>query len=232
MEERMRKKTVITALAFLFASTGLLMAASQSQKIRELEKRIEKLEQAISKLQSEKGETQSSRDKATENTTVKSDKDNLIALQIKARKRMQEDWKYYSQAQLREIESLYQSKGYRYGSPEKTKNLKRVASEFSKSNRAGCAVLYLGQYSKDPKEQIDYLKKAISRHADCFYGDGVQVGAYARFWLAQIYLKRGDNSEASKLFAEIRRKYPDAVDHRGRSLTALINLSQNGVSKL
>jgi hypothetical protein len=50
------------------------------------------------------------------------------------------------------------------------------------------------------------------------YGDGVQVGAYARYLLALYYKEKGDNTRANSLFDEIRKDYPLAVDHRGKSL--------------
>ena len=60
--------------------------------------------------------------------------------------------------------------------------------------------------------------QAIAGHGDCFYGDGVQVGAFARFLLGYVYHKSGDTEKAKPLFDEIRKDFPDAVDHRGRSL--------------
>ena len=67
-------------------------------------------------------------------------------------------------------------------------------------------------------EQIAYLKQAMADHSDCFYGDGVQVGAYARFVLARVDLKEAEREKAKTPFDEIRSSYADAVDHEGRSL--------------
>ena len=62
------------------------------------------------------------------------------------------------------------------------------------------------------------MKKAIEGFSDCFYGNGVQVGAYARLYLAHHYKNKGDKEKADELFAEVKEKYPDAIDHRGNFL--------------
>jgi hypothetical protein len=54
------------------------------------------------------------------------------------------------------------------------------------------------------------------------YGDGVQVGAYARFLLGLELKENGENVKANALFEEIRKDYPYAVDHHGDSLDAQI----------
>jgi hypothetical protein len=50
------------------------------------------------------------------------------------------------------------------------------------------------------------------------YGDGVQVGAFARFLLATDYLESARKTEADELFKIIRAQYPDAVDHSAMRL--------------
>ena len=105
--------------------------------------------------------------------------------------------------------------------------MKKVISKYSRSNRAGCAMLYLGQFHKDGKNNEYYLKKAINKYDDCFYGDGVQVGAYARYYLAILYLREGKKEEAKALFKQIKAKYPNAIDHRGKSLASQIDIISN-----
>ena len=67
-------------------------------------------------------------------------------------------------------------------------------------------------------KQIAYFRQAIEDHGDCFYGDGVQVGASARLLLAYAYLDHGDAEKAAVLFAEIRKDYSHAIDHSGHPL--------------
>ncbi|MFZ2656521.1 MAG: tetratricopeptide repeat protein, partial [Victivallales bacterium] len=80
---------------------------------------------------------------------------------------------------------------------------------------------YLGQMTSG-EEKEKYLKQAIKDFSDCYYGSGVQVGAYARLYLADYYQKNGKKDEASALYEEIRKDYPDAVNHKGRLLKDII----------
>jgi tetratricopeptide (TPR) repeat protein len=102
-------------------------------------------------------------------------------------------------------------------SPEAREALEKLIQKYSKANRTGCAVLYLGQMS-DGEEKEKYLKKAIEEFSDCWYGNGVQVGAMARFLLAGYYQQTGQEEEAARLYGEIREQYPNAVTHDGKSL--------------
>jgi hypothetical protein len=140
------------------------------------------------------------------------------AQQAKARERMRRDAETFTPQQLREIESLYQVANKNWQTETARKSLLALVEKYGKANRTGCAVLYLGQMSNGD-EQITFLKRAIADHSDCFYGDGVQVGAFARLLLAQVYLKSGDRDKAQTLLDEIRKDYPDAIDHNGRPLT-------------
>lgn len=209
----MKKIFVVSLIVVLLGAANSLPAVDQSAKIAELERRIEKLEKALASIQNSSGKYNKNSD----------DKKNAIKERLKARTRMVQDAKKYSYAQRAEIEALYQSRGYKNGSPEKTRNLKKVISKFPHANRAGCAMLYLGQFSSNGNEQEDYLKKAFHKYDDCFYGDGVQVGAYARYWLATIYLRDGKKEQAYDLLKQVKEKYPTAIDHRGKSLTPQID---------
>lgn len=132
--------------------------------------------------------------------------------------RLDQDRKRYSEAEMREIEELYQIANRKFNSAEAQESLKKLISKYSCANRTGCAVLYLGQMCPDRPQAEEYLRQAIANYSDCWYGDGVQVGAYARFYLAGYYRQSGKNQEAEKLYQEIREKYPDAVTHNGKPL--------------
>lgn len=136
---------------------------------------------------------------------------------LKARERMRMDAELYSRKQLREIESLYQVANKKWRSQEGKDSLKKLIDKFDKANRTGCALLYLGQMSEG-EEREEYLKKAIEGFSDCYYGDGVQVGSYARHQLAWYYKNNNEPEKADKLFKEIKEKYPDAIDHKGNLL--------------
>jgi hypothetical protein len=88
-------------------------------------------------------------------------------------------------------------------------------------NRTGCAMLYVAQKSEGD-QRATYLRDCIQKFNDCFYGDGVQVGAYARFLLAEDYQNAGDPKKAEALYSELKANYADAVDHGGRLLVDAI----------
>jgi hypothetical protein len=133
------------------------------------------------------------------------------------RKRTAEDRKNYSAEQLREIENLYQVANKLWRTPEAKTSLKVLIEKYPKSNRTGCAVQYMGQMSSG-EEKEKYLKLAIKDFGDCYYGNGVQVGAYARLCLGYYYKEKGMEKEEKVLFDEIRKDYPDAVNHKGKRL--------------
>ena len=137
------------------------------------------------------------------------------------RRRTAEDQKTYSAEQLREIENLYQVANKLWNTPEAKTSLKVLIEKYPKANRTGCAVQYMGQMcSGEEKEQ--YLKLAIKDFGDCFYGSGVQVGAYARLHLGYYYKEKGMAKEAQALFDEIRKNYPEAVNHKGKRLVDIL----------
>ncbi|MHC4477274.1 MAG: HEAT repeat domain-containing protein [Planctomycetota bacterium] len=135
--------------------------------------------------------------------------------------RTQKDQQTFTDAELGEIERLYQVANKQWGSDEAKESLRKLVSKYTGANRVGCALLYLGQMSEGQQRE-DYLKKAIEQYDDCWYGDGVQIGAYARWHLAFYYRQTGRIEEADKLFNELGEKYPDAVDHKGGLLSASI----------
>jgi len=106
----------------------------------------------------------------------------------------------------------------KWNSDEAKTNLPVVVQQVPKSNRAGCGVLYLAQMEDNKAEKEKLLLDAINNHADSAYGDGVQVGALARFLLAEMYRKAGKTADADRLTAEIKDKYPGAINHNGELL--------------
>ncbi|XHR27776.1 MAG: M56 family metallopeptidase [Chthoniobacteraceae bacterium] len=147
-------------------------------------------------------------------------------IQERVRERFKQDRQTYTPEQLKEIEELYQTANKQWQSPEAKAALKVLIEKYPKANRTGCAILYLGQMTSGPDREA-YLKEAIQNHSDCFYGDGVQVGAYARLHLADIYLKSGKTAEGKVLLEQIRKDYPDAVAHDGRPVAVSIERMLN-----
>jgi TolA-binding protein len=165
-----------------------------ADEVGELKARMAALEERVGDLE-----------KALKQSLAKASPEQLRAQQqAKARERMRRDSKAFSPQEVREIETLYQVANKKWQSQEAKDSLKTLVQKYRKANRTGCAILYLGQ--------------AIADHSDCFYGDGVQVGALARFFLGRAYLNGENADKAKSLFDEIRKDYPDSIDHGGRSL--------------
>ena len=132
-------------------------------------------------------------------------------------KRTAQDQGKYPPQQLRDAEQLYQVANQKWGTPEAKESLQTMIQKYPDFNRTGCAMLYLAQMSHGD-ERVQYLQDCIDKYNDCFYGDGVQVGAYARFLLAEDYKSQGEKEKAEALFNEIKAQYADAIDHRGNLL--------------
>jgi serine/threonine protein kinase len=130
---------------------------------------------------------------------------------------MAQDRKRYSDAQIREAEQLYQIANKKWGAPEAIESLKTMIKKYPDLDRTGCGALYLAQMSQGD-ERARYLQDCLEKYNDCFYGDGVQVGAYARFLLVQDYRSQGEAQKAEALSAEIKTKYAGAIDHDGNLL--------------
>jgi hypothetical protein len=132
-----------------------------------------------------------------------------------AREKMAADSKTYQGDKYAELETLYQKGNANPRTPDNQVFLKEVLEKFPKSNRAGCAALYLGRYTKG-REQEEYLKLAIEKYSDCYYGDGTNVGGYARFVLGMMEHQAGKQTAAKKLFEALRKDYAKTTDHGGR----------------
>ena len=172
--------------AFITASIFVSMAcAGLAQTQADLKKRIEALEERVSKLEAVLGKEE-----------AKQTKEQIgDGERVKARARMKKDLEVYSSEDLSKIEKLYQVANKEWRSEEAKASLKELISKYDKANRTGCALLYMGQMSKGD-EQIDYLTKAIEGFSDCYYLNGVQVGAYARMYLAFRYKQDGPVSQS------------------------------------
>jgi hypothetical protein len=149
--------------------------------------------------------------------SIQGSEPTIEALRARAQERMRQDRAIYSADDLRKLEELYQSANKNLRGPGAKAILQRVVQEYPKSNRAGCAVLYLAQLSSGA-EREGYPKTAIELHGDTWYLDGMQVGAAARVHLATFYAAGGRLAEARSLAKDVVDNFPGAVDHNGRPL--------------
>lgn len=195
----------ITVIAAILASTLIVQAdPGLEQRVAALEKEVAELKTTLAPVMEQAKAEQ------------------IVAEQrTKARKRMRKDADIYSGNELKEIENLYQVANKQWRTEKGKNSLKELITKYDKANRTGCALLYLGQMSTG-EEREEYLNQAIEGFSDCYYGDGVQVGAYARYHLAYHYRKAGDETKAAELFEELEKLYPNAINHKGKLLASMI----------
>ena len=207
--------------------------AAKDEQIRELQAKVQKLEARLAEVEKRlatltpkvgeaaKGAAQSPAQPAAGGAAAaeQAPPAQRQKLQALAKQRMRKDLQKHTPDQLKEAEALYQVANKNWRTPEAKQSLEQMVAKFPNVNRTGCAVLYLAQYSRG-EEQERLLKEAIEKYGDCFYGNGVQVGAYARLLLGGYYQQNGKEDLAKQQFDELRTKFPDAIGHRGESLVA------------
>ena len=205
----MRKQITVWAILAIWGTLGMNVRADAGQdgRIQALTERVRALEERVARL--EQPATVQRDDSAASGPSTD--------LRTRVRQRLERDRTLYSQDQLQDIERLYQVANKQWNSPEAKESLKQLIEKYPKANRTGCALQYLGQMSSGPEKE-QYLRQAMNDFGDCYYGSGVQVGAYARLYLAYHYQQIGKTRDAEALFNEIRKDYPDAVNHKGRLL--------------
>lgn len=140
----------------------------------------------------------------------------------KAREVWQKDDKELKR-ELATVEELYQKANANPRTPENQEILKELIKKYPKSNRAGCAACYIGQFSRDPGDREKYLEMAIKDYSGCYYLNGTSVGGWARMLMLGREKQNGDKSKAKKLKEEIRKDYPDATDHSGELLVSFLD---------
>jgi cell division protein FtsB len=214
MRSRIMMTTALLAAVVFFAAPGPVHAqevTDKDQQIAELTERVAELERRLTDLEAkalpliEQAAAQQRRDKA----------------RAAARARMRQDRGKYSPEVLGEVEELYQTANKNWRSPGAVAALEKLVSEYPDLNRTGCATMYLGQMTQGA-EKVEYLNRAMDDFADCYYGDGVNVGAYATYYLACYHWQEGNYDYAKLLIDKINNQHADAIDHRGRALTDLL----------
>jgi hypothetical protein len=200
-------------MACLSISSSAFAQAS-AEEVAQLKERVAALEKQVAELKAIIEPLKAQQSAQNQNNAVQ---ERRKALREKFEKKMAQDREKYSQPQLRDAERLYQIANQKWGTDEALQSLQTMIKQYPDINRTGCAVLYVAQQSQG-EERTNYLKQCIEKHNDCFYGDGVQVGVFARFLLASDYLEKGKRDEANTVFAEIQQNYADSVDHSGKLL--------------
>ena len=211
------RKLILAGILLCTAQCGShLLAQASIDDVTELKRRVAQLEKQVQEL-SRVIEPLRTRQSAEARQKARRNKfDEKIA----------KDRSAYTPEQLREAEQLYQVANQKWGSPEALESLQKMIRKYPDINRTGCALLYVAQRSEG-EVRTGYLQQCIEKHNDCFYGDGVQVGAYARFLLAHDYDKQGEKEKAVVLYKDLKTQYPDSIDHSGKRLVEALDAERN-----
>lgn len=201
----------VTVLLALAAGTGLSKLHAQDDPAA-LRDRIATLEKRISDLEN-KEFSEKKRERLREEN------------RNNARKRAAEDQRHYKPEELEEIETLYQVANRQWRSDEARESLKKLLEKYDRANRTGCATLYMGQMSEG-KERIEYLTRSVEKFSDCYYFNGCQVGGYGRYVLALTLWESGEKDKALALLDELKKKFKDAIDHKGRPMSELAEAAE------
>jgi len=184
----------------LLAQTSTDEVAQLKERVAALEKQVQDISQIVAPL---KGQLEAD--------------NRRKELRKKFEARLARDQAKFTRDQLNEAEGWYQVANKEWGTTNATESLKKMVEKYPDINRTGCAVLYLAQSSQgDEREQR--LQECIQKFGDCMYGDGVEVGAYARWLLAQDYRKAGQKDKAGALENELKTNFAQAIEHNGRLL--------------
>ena len=221
------KRILMTAGTAIALACGATQAqpTTMPTDVAALQARVAALEAQVAALQRELAAAKAGGGQAAAAGAepAKVDPAQLTAIRNRARARMRADTQNFTPAQLAEIEQLYQPSNDRAqrGTPAVKASLDKLIATYPKSNRAGCAMLYLAQWASGA-ERERLLKDAAEKHGDAFYGDGCQVGPYALFQLAAYYADSGDAEKAKATYDTLRTKHPTAIGHGGQLLVAQI----------
>lgn len=197
-------------VCILFAFQFSICAAQDSlleERLQRLERRIITLEYRVNSIE-----------KTQAKTAQKQSEDSVLEMwKNKALERRKKDYKDFPDKVVNEVEELYGKASQEIQSARSKKIFRDIIKNHPKFNRAGCSALYLAQESEG-KEREQLLIEAAEKFSDCFYLDGVQVGAYSRYLLALMYRDREEVEKAKELMRYIREHYPGAVNHKGQKL--------------
>lgn len=192
-------------------SVCILAGCGPDPEITDLKRRVAELEKKFSLV-----------DTSSIQTKKNEQQERQSSGRLKFEERLAQDRQKYSRDELSEAEALYQVANKHWNTPEAYASLKQMVEKYPKLNRTGCALLYMAQQSQG-SEREKYLKQCIENYNDCFYGDGVQVGAYARFYLANYYKQGNQTEKAKALCDEIKVKFPESIDHQGKLLVTMVD---------
>ena len=144
----------------------------------------------------------------------------LKELYAAARARIARDAMFYSREERIEIDKLYKSWKTKKGKERQAVAI-TMLRRFPKANPTGC-VQYLLALDSARQKRIRLLKQVIQNHNDCWFVNGMQVGAMARYHLINILMETGKQEESEKYREELKTSFPDAIDGTGKRISELL----------
>jgi type VI protein secretion system component VasK len=218
-----RKQTV--AACFLVLAMGLVSVGCDVNS-RKNDQHIQALEAKVAELERRLDETQNAPQQQKRQLTPEQQQglERMRSYRGKFKQRYGLDVSTHTEAKVVEVENAYQVITRNFGSPECIEAHKKFIKKYPGFNRTGCALSELaGMSNWTSPETEQYYKECIQKYDDCYWGDGVQVGPFARFGLANYYKNTEQNNKAEALYTEIKDNYPDSIDHSGQLLVDGIN---------
>ena len=82
-------------------------------------------------------------------------------------------------------------------------------------------MLYLA-YRQKGDAQRHALLKVIKKYGDCYYGDGTNVGADAKYFLARYYLSHKQMKKLKLILDDLRENHRAAIHHNKQNLASLV----------
>lgn len=193
----------LSLLFFLPQTSRMAMAAAvdtPEQQIRALKKQIRELESVAEPVRKRYAP------------------DSIVRMNMAlARARANDDRKIFTKAEQAEID-----REYREAVSGTVDELREFVERYPGSNLTGCAFLLLARKETTHAEKERLLLEAIENYNDCYYRNGIQVGPYARFFLAHIYMAQRRYEKAKQLLETVRTEYPEAIAHKRTLLKIII----------
>lgn len=210
----MRNLIIAGILMAEMAASSLLLAQGTGNEVAQLNQRVAQLEKQVQEISQflETLKAQQARDS------------RMQARRSGFERRAAQDKDKYTVDQMVEVESMYRGIVENWSSISDATRAERLVTmvrKYPDANRSGCATLDIAEGAQGDRRGT-YLREAVEKYSDCFYGDGVQVGPYARFLLAEDFKRNGNEEKAVALYNEIKSKYAEAIDHHGELLVERI----------
>ena len=186
---------------FIFSVCLINFSNSQESDLSILESKVKKLEAQVKILLDAKKIHDAPKNERT-----------------KALYRILRDGDIYTKNELREAEIILRFIQNNPGHESNIKKLNILRKKYPNANQTGCALMTCAlKEKKEAKEKM--LVEVIENHSDCYFSDGVSVGAFSRLYLALHFRSINKIEQSLLLIDEIKLSYPYAIDHDGRTLS-------------